>query len=144
MRRRRSSKFYGFMLCAPRSCVHDLFHCNEMPTVEKITDKSSNRITEVRCSLQRLLAEISFKHEKRRRTQLSTEMTSPIGRITAFVTCSATGRKAQRSPGRDMGVTAGHTRSNVWTDTVVQKCRRLYPQANGLLTGLKQPSGKDQ
>ncbi|KAK8772002.1 hypothetical protein V5799_024754 [Amblyomma americanum] len=41
-------------------------------------------------------------------------------------------------------VTAGHTRSIVWTDTVVQKRGRLFARANGLTTGLKQPSGKNQ
>ncbi|KAH6920662.1 hypothetical protein HPB50_028352 [Hyalomma asiaticum] len=38
----------------------------------------------------------------------------------------------------------GHTRSIVWTDTVVQKRGRLFARANGLITGPKQCSGKGQ
>ncbi|KAH6925305.1 hypothetical protein HPB50_003396 [Hyalomma asiaticum] len=41
-------------------------------------------------------------------------------------------------------VTAGHTQSTIWMDTVVQQCGRWYTHANGLSMGLKQPSGKGQ
>ncbi|KAH7932499.1 hypothetical protein HPB52_025124 [Rhipicephalus sanguineus] len=36
-KRRCSTKFDSFTLCALRSCVHDFFRRNEIPTVEKIT-----------------------------------------------------------------------------------------------------------
>ncbi|KAH8033945.1 hypothetical protein HPB51_018100 [Rhipicephalus microplus] len=39
---------------------------------------------------------------------------------------------------------AGHTQSIVWTDTMVQKRGRLLTRANGMTTGLKQPSGIGQ
>lgn len=67
-RRRRSAKFDSFTLCALRSCVNDFFRRNEMPTVEKITTKFSERMelpSRRRCTVRRLLAEISFKHENR-------------------------------------------------------------------------------
>ncbi|KAH6935700.1 hypothetical protein HPB50_008183 [Hyalomma asiaticum] len=41
----------------------------------------------------------------------------------------------------DTLVTAGHTRSIVWIDTVVQKRGRLFSRGNSLTTGLKPSSG---
>ncbi|KAH6934782.1 hypothetical protein HPB50_000805 [Hyalomma asiaticum] len=73
MRRRRSAKFESFTSCALRSCVHDFFRRNEMPTIEKITTEFSERIelpSLRRCTVLRLLAEIGFKHEKRSRNSL--------------------------------------------------------------------------
>ncbi|KAH7940373.1 hypothetical protein HPB52_023560 [Rhipicephalus sanguineus] len=72
-KRRRSAKFDSFTLCALRSCVHDFFRRNEIPTVEMITAKFSERMEPPslrRCTVHRLLAEIGFKHEKRSRTSL--------------------------------------------------------------------------
>ncbi|KAH7981600.1 hypothetical protein HPB52_000110 [Rhipicephalus sanguineus] len=43
-KRRRSTKYDSFTLCALRSCVHDFFRRNEIPTVEKITNEFSNRM----------------------------------------------------------------------------------------------------
>ncbi|KAH7981960.1 hypothetical protein HPB52_002258 [Rhipicephalus sanguineus] len=43
-KRRRSTKYDSFTLCALRSCVHDFFRRNEIPTVEKITNEFSNPV----------------------------------------------------------------------------------------------------
>ncbi|KAH6944862.1 hypothetical protein HPB50_005635 [Hyalomma asiaticum] len=72
-KRRRSAKFDSFTLCALRSCVHNFFRRNEIPTVEKITTEFSERMelqSLRRCTVRRLLAEIGFKHEKRSRNSL--------------------------------------------------------------------------
>ncbi|KAH7935614.1 hypothetical protein HPB52_010547 [Rhipicephalus sanguineus] len=72
-KRRRSTKYDSFTLCALRSCVHDFFRRNEIPTVEKITNEFSNRMdlpSLKRCAVRRLLAEIGFKYEKRCRNSL--------------------------------------------------------------------------
>ncbi|XP_077485908.1 uncharacterized protein LOC144096974 [Amblyomma americanum] len=72
-KRRRSAKFDSFTLYALRSCVHDFFHRNEIPTVEKITTEFSERmkLPSLRWwTVRRLLAEMGFKHEKRSRNSL--------------------------------------------------------------------------
>ncbi|KAH8032833.1 hypothetical protein HPB51_003047 [Rhipicephalus microplus] len=66
--RRRCTKFDSFTLCALRSCVHDFFRRNEIPTVEKTTAEFSVR-TQLpslrRCTVRRLLTDIGFKHGER-------------------------------------------------------------------------------
>lgn len=148
-KRRRSAKFDSFTLCALRSCVHDFFRRNEIPTVEKITTEFSERMelpSLRRCTVRRLLAEIGFKHEKRSRNSLLIDRDD----ITDWRNRYLRDVERYRAEGRkifyldETWVTAGHTRSIVWTDTVVQKRGRLFARANGLTTGLKQPSGKGQ
>ncbi|KAL3247123.1 hypothetical protein MRX96_057225 [Rhipicephalus microplus] len=66
--RRRSAKIDSFMLCALRSCAHNIFHRNEIPAVEKITAKLSVGmvIPSLRgCTVHHPLADIGFKHKKR-------------------------------------------------------------------------------
>ncbi|KAH7961335.1 hypothetical protein HPB52_007940 [Rhipicephalus sanguineus] len=150
---RRSAKFDSFTLCALRSCVHDFFRRNEMPTVEKITGEFSQRMELPslrrdmrRRTVRRLLAEIGFKHEMRSRNSLLIDRND----ITNWRNRYLRDVEYYRAEGRNIfyleetWVTAGRTRSIVWTDTVVQERGRLFARANGLTTGLKQPSGKGQ
>ncbi|XP_070395453.1 uncharacterized protein [Dermacentor albipictus] len=98
------------------------------------------------CTVHRLLVEIGFKHEKRSRNLLLIDRDD----IAEWRNCYLCDLERYRAEGRkifvlyETWVTAGHTRSIVWTDTVGQKRVRLYTRANGLSTGLKQPSGKGQ
>ncbi|KAH6922372.1 hypothetical protein HPB50_013412 [Hyalomma asiaticum] len=114
--RRRSAKFDRFTLCPLRSRVHDFFRRIEIPMVEKITTEFSERMelqSLRRCTVHHLLAKIGFNHEKRSRNSLLINR----GDITDW-------RDRYRAEGRDIyldetWVMAGHTQSNVWTDTVV-------------------------
>ncbi|XP_037518373.1 uncharacterized protein LOC119395162 [Rhipicephalus sanguineus] len=109
------------------------YWCNREP--ERSVEDASN-----------LLAEIGFKREKRSRNSLligRDDITDWRNRFLRDVECyRAEGRKIFYLD--ETWVTAGPTRSIVWTDTVVQKRGRLFARANGLTTGLKQPSGKGQ
>ncbi|KAH6944367.1 hypothetical protein HPB50_002757 [Hyalomma asiaticum] len=137
-KRRRSAKSDSFTLCVLRSCVHDFSRRNEIPTAEKLTPK--------RCTVRRLLTETGFKHEKRSRNSLLIDRDD----ITDWRDRYLRDVERYRVEGREIfclgetWVTAGHTRSIVWTDIVVQKRGRLFARANGLTTGLKQLSGKGQ
>ncbi|XP_037508911.1 uncharacterized protein LOC119385569 [Rhipicephalus sanguineus] len=148
-KRRRSAKFDSCTLCALRSCVHDFFRCNEIPTVEKITAEFSERMelpSLRRCTVRRLLAEIGFKHEKRSRNSLVIDRDD----ITNWRNRYLRDVEHYRAEGRkifyldETWVIAERTRSIVWTDTVVQERGRLFARANSLTMGLKQPCGKGQ
>ncbi|XP_037500194.1 uncharacterized protein LOC119374209 [Rhipicephalus sanguineus] len=147
-KRRRSTKYDSFTLCALRSCVHDFFRRNEIPTVEKITNEFSNRMdlpSLKRCTVRRLLAEIRFKYEKRCRNSLLIDRDDIVEWRNRYLRDVERYREEGRKIFLDeTWVTSGHTQLIVWTDTVVQKRGRLYARANGLSTGLKQPSGKGQ
>ncbi|KAL1483563.1 hypothetical protein MTO96_033103 [Rhipicephalus appendiculatus] len=123
-KRRRSAKFDSFTLCALRSCVHDFFRHNEIPTVEKITTEFAERMelpSLRRCTVRRLLVEIDFKHEKRSRHSLLIDQDD----ITDWRNHYLRDMERYWAEGRKISyldetwVTAGHTRSIVWTDTVV-------------------------
>ncbi|KAH7986134.1 hypothetical protein HPB52_025187 [Rhipicephalus sanguineus] len=142
---RRSAKFDSFTLCALRSSVHDFFLRNEIPTVEEITAEFSERMEHPplrRCTVRRLLAEIGFKHEKRSRNSLlidRDDITDWRNRyLRDMVRYRAEGRKIFYLD--ETWVTSGHTRSIVWTDTVVQKRGRLLilTQRTGALYNVRQ------
>ncbi|KAH6928324.1 hypothetical protein HPB50_014276 [Hyalomma asiaticum] len=143
----KASHFLGGKLTTPsrkrprnaekrrRRAKFDSFHVvrTEIPTVEEITTEFSERIelqSLRRCTVRRLLAEIGFKHEKRSRNSLLIDRADITDWRDRYL--------------RGTWVTTGRTRSIVWTDTMVQKRGRLFARANGLTTGLKQPSGKGQ
>ncbi|KAH6948099.1 hypothetical protein HPB50_022824 [Hyalomma asiaticum] len=131
---RRSAEFDSFTLCALKSCVHDFFRCNKIPTVEYITTEFSE-CTELpslrRCTVHRLLAEIGFKHEKRSHNSLLIDRDDITDWRKRYLRDGECYRAKDLLAGRDM-------------DTVVQKCGHLFARANVLTTGLKQPSGKAQ
>ncbi|KAH8027390.1 hypothetical protein HPB51_005181 [Rhipicephalus microplus] len=145
--RRCSTKFDSFTLYAMRFCVHDFFHRNEIPMVEQITAEFSERMELPplrRCTLRSLLTDIGFKHKKRSRNSLLIDQDD----ITDRWNCYLRDVEGYRAESRNIfyldetWVMAGHTRSIVWTDTMVQKHGRLFVRANDLTTGVKQPSGK--
>ncbi|KAH6930618.1 hypothetical protein HPB50_015566 [Hyalomma asiaticum] len=141
----KASHFSGGKLTTPsrkrprnaeKSCVHDFFRRNEIPTVEKITTEFSERIelqSLRHCAVRRLPAESGFKNKRRSRNSLLVDrddITDWRDRYLRDVErYRLEGRKSL--PGRDM-------------DTVVQKRGQLFARANGLTTGLKHLSGKRQ
>ncbi|KAH6948684.1 hypothetical protein HPB50_025857 [Hyalomma asiaticum] len=129
--RRCSAKFDSFTLCGLRSCVHSFFRSNKVVTVEKITTEFSERMelqSLRRCTVHRLLAEIGFKHEKRSCNSLLMDWND----ITDWWNRDLRDVERYRVEGRkvsyldEIWVMAGQARSILWTDTVVQKCGRLF------------------
>ncbi|XP_037502545.1 uncharacterized protein LOC119376960, partial [Rhipicephalus sanguineus] len=126
-------KFVAEMLSV---CDKTVF--SQIPTVETITNEFSKRMDlsslkwhTVHC----LLAEIGFKHEKGSRNSLLIDR--DLRDVQRY---RAEGQKIFFLD--EIWGMAGHTRSTVWTGTVVEKRGRQYAKANSLSTGLKQPSGK--
>ncbi|KAH7975745.1 hypothetical protein HPB52_004665 [Rhipicephalus sanguineus] len=112
-KRRRSAKFDSFTLCALRPCVHDFFRRNEVPTVEKA----------VYCA--------SPACRNRLQTRSRNSLLIDRDDITDWPNRYLRDVERYRAEGRkifsldETSVTAGHTRSIVWTDTVLQKRGRL-------------------
>ncbi|XP_072143629.1 uncharacterized protein [Dermacentor andersoni] len=96
--------------------------------------------------MRRLLVESGFKHQKRSLNSLLIDRDD----IAEWRNRYLRDVERYRAEGQkiffpdETWVMAGHNRSIVCTDTVVQRRGHLYPRANGLSTGLKQPSGKRQ
>lgn len=146
-KKRRSALYDSFMLNALRSCVHDFFRRNEIPTVAKITMEFSERMDNPSLkawTVRRLLREIGFKREKRSRNSLLIDRED----ILAWRHNYLRDIQRYRAENRQIfyldetWVTAGHTTSTVWTDTTVKSSADAFRR--GLTTGLKQPSGKGQ
>ncbi|XP_054929303.1 uncharacterized protein [Dermacentor andersoni] len=154
-KRRRSTKYDSFTLCALRSCVHDFFRRNGIPTVEKIPNEFSKRmdLPSLRwCTVCRPLVEIGFKHEKRSRNCLLIDRDD----IAEWRNRYLRDVERYRAEGRKIFYldepwgTAGHTRSIVWTNDRVQtpirsdEARTPVRSSKWPVDGMKQPSGKGQ
>ncbi|XP_065310174.1 uncharacterized protein [Dermacentor albipictus] len=133
----------SFTLGALRSYVHDLFRRNEIPTVGKITNEFPKRM-DLPSFVRHLLAEIGFRPEKRSRNSLLIDQEDIaewrnhyLRDMERYV---AEGRKIFFLD--EAWLMVVHTRTIMWTDSVLQKRGRLFTRAYGLSTGLKKPSGK--
>ncbi|XP_037523226.1 uncharacterized protein LOC119400246 [Rhipicephalus sanguineus] len=125
-----------------------LFHCytywrNREP--ERSVEDTSKFVADMLGVGERTVFRIGFRHETRSRNSLLIDRDD----TTDWRNCYLRDVERYRAEDRkiyldETWVTAGHTRSIVCTDTVVQKRGRLFARANGLTTGLKQPSGKGQ
>lgn len=146
-KKRRSALYDSFTLNALRSCVHDFFRRNEIPTVAKITNEFSERTSDPSLkawTVRRLLREIGFKREKRSRNSLLLDREDILAWRHQFLRDIQRFREENRQIFYldETWVTAGHTTSTVWTDTTVKSSADAFRR--GLTTGLKQPSGKGQ
>ncbi|XP_077528282.1 uncharacterized protein LOC144139932 [Haemaphysalis longicornis] len=145
--KRRSALYDSFTLNALRSCVHDFFRRNEIPTVAKITKEFFERTGDPSLkpwAVRRLLREIGFKREKRSRNSLLLDREDILAWRHEYLRDIRRYRAENRQIFYldETWVTAGHTTSTVWTDTTVKSSADAFRR--GLTTGLKQPSGKGQ
>ncbi|XP_037523570.1 uncharacterized protein LOC119400579 [Rhipicephalus sanguineus] len=125
-----------------------IFHCytywrNREP--ERSVEDMSKFVDDMLGVGEKTVFRIGFKHEKRSRNSLLSDRND----ITDWRNRYLRDVERYRAEGRkifyldETWVTAGHTRSIVWTDTVVQKRGRLFAPSKWPDDGSK-PSGKAQ
>lgn len=130
---------------AIRRVIHNFFHKNELPTLDKILREIKYRpdLPQMsRSSLYKLMKHINFKFLKRNRKSVLIERDDIIRWRRRYLKDI----KQYRQEGRiiyyldETWINEGHTKQKVWSDENIVNRRQAFVE--GLSTGLKNPSGK--
>ncbi|XP_061705341.1 uncharacterized protein LOC133516402 [Cydia pomonella] len=134
-----------FDFAAIRRMVHQFFHRNEAPTIQKILqviNDSPDLPNLSATSLRLILKHLNFKYASRKRRSCLIDRDDIRNWRKRYLQKI----KQYRLEGRpiyyqdDTWVNEGHTQSKVWQDTQIQSSRQAFME--GLSTGLRAPSGK--
>ncbi|XP_077508699.1 uncharacterized protein LOC144120102 [Amblyomma americanum] len=141
----RSVKYDSFTVNAIRLKLHCMYAERQIPTLDSILHEvnGDDDLPDMsKATLWRLLKEMGFKFEKRKRTLALIERSDIVAWRRRYLRAI----KAFRSQGRcivyldETWVNAGHTREHVWKDSTVKSSQDAF--LRGLTTGLPAPSGK--
>ncbi|XP_077488018.1 uncharacterized protein LOC144098926 [Amblyomma americanum] len=141
----RSVKYDSFTVNAIRLKLHRMYAERQIPTLDSILHEvnGDDDLPDMsKATLWRLLKEMGFKFEKRKRTLALIERSDIVAWRRRYLRAI----KAFRSQGRcivyldETWVNAGHTRQHVWKDSTVKSSQDAF--LRGLTTGLPAPSGK--
>ncbi|CAK9802850.1 hypothetical protein ANTQUA_LOCUS10453 [Anthophora quadrimaculata] len=128
-----------------RRIVHQFFHRNELPTIEKVLEVVNADPTLPnfqRTTFYKLLKSINFKFTRRGRNSFLNDREDIVVWRRSYLRQLKQFREANRQIYYldETWINAGHAKNFVWKDTSIISARAAH--SSGLSTGLKNPSGK--
>lgn len=146
-KRRRLVKYDDFTLSCIRRKIHGFFRRNEMPTLDKVLkilndDKDIFSKNISRTTLYRILKDLGFSYEKRKRQAILLERQDIILWRRNYLR-KYTEYKEKNTPIYyldETWVNEGHSQSRVWQDTNIKNSYEAF--SSNLTVGLTAPTGK--
>lgn len=146
-KRSRLMKYDDFTLSCIRRKFHAFFRRNEIPTLDKLL-RQLNDNAEIfpqnisRTTLYRLLKDMGFSYERRRRQAALIERSDIILWRRQYLRSIKKHREDKRNIYYldETWVNEGHTENYVWKDTSIESAQ--HASSSGLTTGLSAPRGK--